>query len=82
METRFIYQILKNTDDLIASNLRLVKSNELSLKIIQHQSKTTAEVTAYLKEEYQALKDKKKRSIQEESQFLFIEKLLTKNQSK
>lgn len=79
MENKIITQLVENTGNLILNNKQLVKSNELALKIIEQQYQKTEELTAYLKQEYQALTDKKKRSIQEESQYQFIKKLLTEN---
>lgn len=79
MENKIISQLVENTGNLILNNQQLVKNNELALQIIEQQYKKTEELTAYLKQEYQALTDKKKRSIQEENQYQFIKKLLLEN---
>jgi len=86
MENKIISQLVENTGNLILNNQQLVKNNELALQIIEHQQKNlsqckqrTKELTAYLKQEYKTLTDKKKRSIQEENQYQFIKKLLIEN---
>jgi hypothetical protein len=68
--------LVKTTSMLAATNKRAIKINETSINIIQGQIQKGEEIITYLKEEYQALRDKKKRSIQEESQYQFIQKLL------
>jgi acetone carboxylase gamma subunit len=68
--------LVETTSSLAETNRRAVKINETSIDIIQGQIKKDEEIIIYLKDEYQALSDKKKRSVQEECQYQFIQKLL------
>ena len=76
MEKEAIQQIIKSNDILLETTSKLVEINRESFNITKDQLNKNKELTDYLQEEYQALGHKSKRSIQEESQYQFIQKIL------
>lgn len=78
METTIdLQQLINTTETLIDSNNRLTEINAKAFEFIKEQIVEDKETTDYFKQEYQALNDKKERSIQEEVQFLYLKKKLT-----
>jgi hypothetical protein len=76
MEKEAIQQIIKSNDILLETTIRLVEVNRESLQMTKGELSKNKVLMNYIKEEFQALSDKSKRSIQEESQYLFLRKLL------
>ena len=74
--SKIIAQLVDSAEILIETNSRLVEINRQSFKMISHELAKNKTLMDYVKEEFQALSDKNKRSIQEESQYLFLRKLL------
>jgi len=76
MEKEIIKQLLENNTILAETTSRLVEVNRESLEMTKGELSKNKTLMNYIKEEFQALSDKSKRSIQEESQYQFIQKLL------
>jgi hypothetical protein len=76
MEKEIIKQLLDNNTILAETTSRLVEVNRESLQMTQGELSKNKTLMNYIKEEFQALSDKSKRSIQEESQYHFLRKLL------
>ena len=74
--SKIIAQLVDSAEILIETNSRLVEINRQSFKMISQEIAKNKTLMDYVKEEFQALSDKNKRSIQEESQYLFLRKLL------
>lgn len=72
-----LQQLINATEILIDSNNRLTEINDKAFKFIKEQLIDDKETIDYLQQEFQALSDKKERSIQEEVQFLYLRKKLT-----
>jgi len=62
---------------LIETNERLAKNNKKMIHLLRDHLSENEDTLDYLQQEYQALKDKQERSIQEESQFKYLRKKLT-----
>lgn len=62
---------------LVETNKKLVKANRKAINLIRAELAENEDTLDYLKQEYQALADKKERSIQEEIQYLYLKKKLT-----
>ena len=78
METKTdLQQLINATETLINSNNRLTEINTKAFEFIKEQLIDDKETIDYLQQEFQALSDKKERSIQEEVQFLYLRKKLT-----
>lgn len=76
MEKENIQQLVQNNYLLAETNSRLVKINENSVNMNKEQLAKHEQLITYIRQEFQALSDKKERNIQEESQYLFLRKLL------
>jgi len=76
MEKEIIKQLLDNNTILAETTSRLVEVNRESLEMTNGELLKNKTMMNYIKEEFQALSDKSKRSIQEESQYHFLRKLL------
>jgi len=76
MEKEIIKQLLDNNTILAETTSRLVEVNRESLEMTKGELSKNKTLMNYIKEEFQALSDKSKRSIQEESQYHFLRKLL------
>jgi len=76
MEKEIIQQIIKSNDILVETNSKLVEVNRETLQITKGELSKNKTLMDYVKDEFQALSDKSKRSIQEESQYQFLRKLL------
>lgn len=71
-----IKQLLANNTILVETTSKLVEINRESFQMAKGEMTKNSNLMNYVKEEFQALSDKSKRSIQEESQYHFLRKLL------
>ena len=69
-------KLIESNSKLVATNSELVGINKETISMTKEELSLNKELMIYAKEVFQALSDKRKRSIQEETQYLFLRKIL------
>ena len=71
-----IDKLIESNSKLVATNRELVEINKETISMTKGELSLNKELMVYAKEVFQALSDKSKRSIQEESQYIYLRKIL------